>query len=90
MLDGNTRRELRKAAHLLKPFIVVGMEGLTENVLKGILDYLKSHELGKVSFSQNCPVSAEEGLEEISKTLGVEKVMSIGRIAVFYLEKEHK
>jgi RNA-binding protein len=47
MMDENTRR-MRSLSHTLKPRIIIGKNGFTEQVIKDIVKELKNHELVKI------------------------------------------
>ena len=46
-MDENTRR-LRSLSRTLKPRFIIGKNGLTEHVIKDIINELKYHELLKI------------------------------------------
>ena len=47
-LTSEQRKFLRARAHALKPIVLVGQNGITENVVQSIDDALTAHELIKV------------------------------------------
>ena len=81
-LSGKQRRHLRSLGHALKPIVLVGQRGITDNLIENLTIALNDHELVKVK------VHDSDALEEVAKQL-VEKtesavVQSIGKILLFY------
>lgn len=75
---------LRGLAHSLNPVVMIGNNGLTENVLKEIELNLNSHELIKVKVSGDDRDLRKALFDEISKTTGALAVHHIGKQLVFY------
>jgi RNA-binding protein len=75
---------LRGLAHSLNPVVMIGNNGLTENVLKEIELNLNSHELIKVKVSGDDRDVRKALFEEISKASGALAVHHIGKQLVFY------
>ena len=51
-LSSRERAFLRKLAHNLEPVVIIGKEGIDENVLKSISEVVKKRELIKVKILQ--------------------------------------
>ncbi len=83
MLTPKQKAYLKSLAHPLKPVFQVGKEGLNENMLTNILNYLNKHELMKVSILQNSSVTFDEA-EAYFEMADIEFVQSIGRTMVLY------
>lgn len=83
MLTPKQKAYLKSLAHPLKPVFQVGKEGLNENMLNDILNYLNKHELMKVSIPQNSSVTFDEA-EAYFEMVDIEFVQSIGRTMVLY------
>jgi RNA-binding protein len=77
-------RTLKKLAHGLKPVVIVGQHGLSENVLNEIDTTLNTHELIKVKMAGADKADREALSSEIVKQLSTELVQIIGRTAIFY------
>jgi len=82
-LKGFQRKYLRGEAHHLKPLVIIGAKGVTEQLLGSIDLALKDHELIKVKFYE-----FKEAKKEISAQIAAatksELVGIIGNIAIFY------
>lgn len=63
-MKSNVRNYLRAMAHDLQPIVMVGKEGLSENVVKALDEALACHELVKVKFQAN-----KEDTRDISEDL---------------------
>jgi len=82
------RRHLRKLAHHLKPVVIVGNAGLTENVLAEIDAALAHHELIKVKINAADKTERQVIIDKISDQTAANWVLSIGHIAAFYRPAE--
>jgi RNA-binding protein len=87
-LEGFQRKYLRGLAHSLKPVILIGQKGFTEELLRSTIQAFQSHELIKVKFID---FKEKEQKSEISKALeretGSELVGGVGHIYIFF--KQH-
>jgi RNA-binding protein len=77
-------RELKKLAHSLKPVVIVGQHGLSENVLAEIDSTLDIHELIKVKLAGADKEDRVAMSESIAQGLSASLVQIIGRVAIFY------
>lgn len=90
MLTKNQARYLKAEAHHLHPVVMIGTNGLTDNVHKEINLALDSHELIKIKLGQ-LPDEEQVGLiDAIAKHHKAEFVQKIGHLAVFYRENPEK
>lgn len=90
MIDKKQRIELRSKAQALKPVVLVGIDGFTENVIKQIDEELFNHELIKVGMQENAPTPTEFELTELAVKLSADLVTIIGRKIVLYRHTEKK
>ncbi len=60
MLTNKQNKYLKSLAHKLKPIYQVGKDGVTDNMICDVLNYLKKYEICKVKVLQNCDFSNEE------------------------------
>ena len=92
-MTSKQRAFLKKEAHDLEPIVRIGKEGLTDNIVKSLLDAINSRELIKVKILQNLDADKDEArelAEELSKKSGAELVGIIGKIMIFYKENKDK
>jgi RNA-binding protein len=79
---------LRGLAHNLNPVVMLGNNGLTENVLKEIDVSLSAHELIKVQVAGDDRAARKAIYEEISAKTQAVTVHHIGKQLVFYRPSE--
>jgi RNA-binding protein len=83
-LTQKQKKTLRNLAHKLKPVVIIGQQGLTENVLNEIELSINHHELIKVKVNANDREQRKAFIEQIAETTHSEIVHKVGHIAVFY------
>ena len=83
MLDSKTRAKLRSIASLVQPSVIIGKDGVTENVVKQINMDLDARELIKISVLEN-DIDYKKLLNELAAKLNAEPVCSIGKKLVLY------
>ena len=87
-MTGKQKSYLRGLAHELKSVFQIGKDGVNDNMLTDIRNYLNKHELMKISVLQNCP----EELDEIAEALtdcGFEVIQIIGKTIVVYMRSKN-
>ena len=84
MIDSKTRAILRGIASTLKNEIIVGQNGITENVLAQIEMDLDARELVKIRLLPNADGDVKSLTGEIANVLGAEPVTAIGRKIILY------
>ena len=75
---------LRGLAHKLKPVVMVGNAGITENIIQEMDSSLSHHELIKVRISGMEREDRTTSAMELCKKTNSELVTTIGHIAVIY------
>lgn len=83
-LNRNQISHLRSLAHKLKPVVIIGGNGLSENVINEIIEQLEHHELIKVRVNAEEREARKAMIDEICQQSHGELVQSIGHIGVFY------
>ena len=83
MLDSKTRSKLRSIASTIQPSVIIGKDGVTENVVKQINMDLDARELIKITVLEN-DIDYKELLNELAGRLNAEPVCSIGKKLVLY------
>jgi RNA-binding protein len=79
---------LRGLAHSLNPVVMIGNQGLTENVLKEIDASLNAHELIKVKVAGDDREARKSIYAEICDKTNATAVHHIGKQLVFYRASE--
>lgn len=87
VLTSKQRKILEKQAHNLNPVVIIGQQGVTENLLKMVEDSLKAHELIKVKFNEYKDDKREYS-EDIANRTDSNLVRVIGNVAIFYRQNE--
>lgn len=84
LLTPHQVRTFRSRAHHLKPVVMVGEKGITDNLLAELNRALEDHELIKVSIAGAERADRRLMTEELCQTTGAQLVQLIGRISVLY------
>ena len=87
MLRPKQKAYLKSLANSLKPVYQIGREGISDEMLDGIINHLIAHELMKVSILNNSDISFDEA-KEIFENAGIEVVQHIGHVIVLYMKSE--
>ncbi len=82
-LKSSQRKYLRAQAHHLKPIVIIGAKGVTQQLIGSVDLALKDHELIKVKFGE-FKESKKEISDEIAQATKSEVVGLIGNIAILY------
>ena len=88
-LTGKQRAQLRALANTLEPIVIIGKDGIGENLVKQANDALEARELIKCRVLENSMLTAQEACEELSRLTRSEQVQVIGTKFVLYRES-HK
>jgi RNA-binding protein len=84
-LKGFQKKYLRGLAHSLKPVVLIGQKGLTDDLVKSSDQALERHELIKVKFNEFKEKDQKtEITEELCKRTKAEIAGTIGHIAILY------
>ena len=85
MLNKKDKFRLRSLSNTLKPVVIIGKDGLTENSLIAIKDVIRTHELIKLSILKTYEgLSTKEMAELICSTIEAELIFVVGRVFVIY------
>jgi len=83
MLSSKQKAYLKSLANKIKPVLQIGKDGLSNNILISVNDYLLKNELMKVSILQNSITEASEAITFFLND-GIEVVDHIGRTLILY------
>ena len=87
-LTSEQKKRLRNVAHKLNPIVMVGGNGLSENVQLEVDRALEDHELIKVKFAVGDRDLKRQLIKELVGIVEAELVQEIGNIAVLYRPSE--
>ena len=86
MLTSGQRAQLKSLASGLNPVIMVGKNGITDNLKNETENSLRAHELIKGRVLDSSPLTASEALEKLARECCAEPVQAIGSKFVLYKE----
>ena len=88
MLTPKQKAYLKSLAQKEKAVFQIGKDGLSENLLNDVLNYLNKHELIKISILQNSFVEEADCVEFFGEA-GIEFVEHKGRTIVLYMHSDN-
>ena len=83
-LTSKQRAYLRGLANPLEPIVIIGKEGIGDNLIKQANDALEARELIKCRVLENSMLTAREACDELSVLTRSEQVQVIGTKFVLY------
>ena len=89
-LTSKQRAQLRALANGIDPIVIVGKDGLGDNLIAQLNDALEARELVKGRVLETSPLTAREACEQLSKLTRSEPVQVIGRKFVLYRQSHRK
>ena len=89
-LGNAQKRYLRGLAHDLKPVLLVGAKGITDNLVNEADGALGHHELVKVRVVADDRELRDEWIAELCQRSGAALVARIGHVAVLYRRNPDK
>lgn len=84
MLNNKQIATLKGLANRLKPIIMIGKDGLSDNLFTSVDNAFNTHELIKAKVLKSCDISLNELIIEICSNCHCEHVQTIGKVIVFY------
>jgi RNA-binding protein len=85
-LTGKQKRYLRGLGHHLKPLLMLGRDGITDNVISAANAVLDAHELIKVKVGNGCLMERREASDAIAERTGSEVVQVLGNTFLIFRE----
>ncbi len=82
-MESKTRAKLRALASKIEPSVIIGKEGITDNLVNQISTDLDAHELVKISVLES-DLNYKDMLNEIASKLNAEPICCIGKKLVIY------
>lgn len=84
MLTSKQRADLRAQANGLEVTLIIGKEGITENVIESARTLLEARELVKGKVLETSGYTAREACDEICEATGADGVQCVGYKFVIY------
>lgn len=89
-LTGKQNRFLRGLGHGLNPFVMVGKQHLSEEVVKATEEALEKHELIKVRIQEGCLTDRKTVAAELASETGSAVVQILGHTFLLYRPSENE
>lgn len=89
-LTSKQRAYLRGLANTLEPIVIIGKDGIGENLVKQANDALEARELVKCRVLENSMLTAREACDTLSVLTRSEQVQVIGTRFVLYRPTHRK
>ena len=83
-LSNQERKRLRQIGHSLNPVVMLGSQGLTDNVVEEALRALADHELIKVKVAGEDKAQRLILLQSLAEKTDSQIVQQVGKMALFY------
>jgi RNA-binding protein len=83
-LTGKQNRFLRGLGHGLRPFVMVGKQHLSEEVVKSTNEALAAHELIKVKIQEGCLADRKTVAAELAVETDAAVVQILGKTFLLY------
>lgn len=90
MLNRKRRAYLKKLAQKIDPALIIGKNGLTQEVIDQLEALANKRELVKIRFLDTIPEEPEEMVAKILEALNAEFVQHIGSKFTFYRESDER
>ena len=89
-LTSKQRAQLRGIANTLDTIVIIGKDGIAENLIKQANDALEAREIIKCRVLENSLLTAREACDELSRLTRSEQVQVIGSKFVLYRQHYDK
>ena len=89
-LTSKQRAQLPGIANSIDTIVIIGKDGITENLAKQANDALEAREIIKCKVLENSMLTAREACEELSRLTRSEQVQVIGTKFVLYRQHYDK
>ena len=83
-------KHLKTLTHNLKPVIMIGQNGITENILKELEIALDFHELVKIKIAGEDKENRAEMINQLISASSAETVQKIGKTLTLYRRNNKK
>jgi RNA-binding protein len=90
VLTSKQIRHLRGLGHHLNALVMIGQHGITENLIKSVVEVLTAHELVKIKIQNNGPEDRKKIAEELARKTKASLVQILGKTILLYKENIDK
>lgn len=88
VLNGKQKRHLRGLGHHLSSKVILGKEGITENLILSLENVLEADELVKVKVGNGCVLDRKDAAEELSRKTGAAVAQILGKTILLFRENK--
>jgi putative YhbY family RNA-binding protein len=88
MLSAAERKELKARAHKLEPVVLIGAQGLSDEVVHEVERALRAHELIKLRAPGLEREAREQALKTLCERTRAEAVQHVGKVFVMYRKRD--
>lgn len=85
-LSAFQKKYLKSLAHDMSPVVMIGKQGLTNEVIDKVRGDLKAHELIKIKVQDGKVISSKEAVTRLANDLGAAVIKVVGHTAVLFKE----
>lgn len=89
-MNSKQRSYLKGLAQKIEPLVIVGKNGINENVINQINEVLEARELIKIKVLKNADFKAADVGNEIAADVKAELVQTVGGMVVLYRISKRK
>ena len=89
-LTSKQRAQLRGIANTIDTIVIIGKDGITDNLVKQANDALEAREIIKCKVLENSMLTAREACDQLSRLTRSEQVQVIGTKFVLYRQHYDK
>ena len=89
-MTSKQRAALRSLANNDKPIVLIGKDGLTDEVVTSVRNALNNRELIKFKVLKNSDITAKECMEELCEKINAEAISVVGNVGVIYKLSQKK
>lgn len=83
-LNSRQLRYLKGLGHHLKPLVMLGRDGLSENVINAANAVIIAHELIKIRIGNGCLLDRREAADTLAERIGAEVVQVLGKTVLLF------
>jgi RNA-binding protein len=89
-LSNTQLKHLRALAHRLKPVVMIGQHGITDNVINELNKALDHHELVKIKISGEDRLARQAMIQQMCEQSSAHKVQIIGKTLTLFRRNSQK
>lgn len=89
-MNSKQRSYLKGLAQKIEPLVIIGKNGINDNVIKQIDEVLEARELIKIKVLKNADFKAADVGNEIAEDVKAELVQTVGGAVVLYRISKRK